>query len=238
MKYITIDRVIFVVIIICLLFLAKCQADSKKIAESQVTELQLRNQTLDSSKNSLQQVVYTQTAIETASQESIKSLTDSIFKLKKSQERKVKDVIAYYSSISHTTIQGKKIPYLDTIKMKRFSDSVEQRCADVIKFYRDSSVEIPKEVRDSSQNFVFSGTVLKDTFLINKVSFPDSTYLRFVTHKNGLFKRNTVETQIFHTNPYVSVTSSNSVIYKPPVKRNLLIKALILAGGIYLGTKL
>lgn len=238
MKYITLDRIILVAGIIFCLFLVKCEREKTLIAESVVTELQLKNQELDSIKNLQDQVIYTQTVLETSSQKSIRDLTDSMFNLKKRHSRDIKNVTAYYSSVSHTTVKDKLVPYLDTLGMKRFSDSLEAQCESVIKFYRDSTVQVPKSVYDSSKHFVFSGQILKNGFNVNKVTFPDSTYLRFAEKKGGLFKKNYTEVQVLHTNPYVTVTSSNSVIYKSPPKSRIIERVLIFAGGVLLGSKL
>lgn len=237
MKYLTLDRGIFVAIILCLLFLMKCQADKLKIAGSTITSEQLANQKLDSMNNALGQKVLTQEVLVAANQESLRKLTDSVFNLKKSQDKKIKEVIAYYSSISKTEIRERLVPYIDTIKTKKFSDSLEKVCQEVIKFYEDSSILVPQPVKDSGQHFVFKGTVKKEGLQIEQVSFPDSLYLRFV-EKGGFLKKRTVEVQVLHTNPYINVTSSNSVIYKPPAKARWLERALILAAGIFIGTKL
>ncbi len=238
MKYITLDRIILVAGIIFLLCLVKCQREKTLIAESVVTELQLKNQELDSIKNLQDQVIYTQTVLETLSQKSIKDLTDSMFNLKTKYKKDLTKVLAYYSSTSKTEVKDKQIPYLDTGKMKKFSDSIEASCREVLDYYRKKTVEVPKTVYDSSKHFVFSGQILKNGFNVNKVTFPDSTYLRFAEKKGGLFKKNYTEVQVLHTNPYVTVTSSNSVIYKSPPKSRIIERVLIFAGGVLLGSKL
>lgn len=237
-KYLTLDRIILAILLILCLGIVKCQNDKIIEAKTVITDLDLKSQKLDSIKNKYGETILIQYALVTSSQKSIRQLTDTIFNLKKAQEKQIKNVIAYYSNVTSTGIKNHTIPYLDTAKMKRFEDSVERVCASVIKYYRDSSVEVPKDVKDSSKNFVFSGTVLKDSFQIKKIEFPDSMYLRFVEKKGGMFKRQSVEVQMFHTNPNIKVLNSNSILYKPPTKLGIVEKLTIFAIGIFLGLKI
>ena len=86
--------------------------------------------------------------------------------------------------------------------MKRFTDSVEQRCA-VIKFYRDSAIQVPKTVKGLFCILCIPRNSRKDSFRINNIQFPDSQYIRVAKVKKGLFKKPVYEIQMFHTNPYV-----------------------------------
>ena len=234
-KYLTIDRVLMILTIIFLLGLNKCSSDYYQLSMS---KQQLENQKIDSIKNKYGETILTQEAIITNNKDDIANLSDSIFRLKDKHNRRIKELIAFYSTTSNTGIRDVAVPYLDKKAMKRFTDSVEQRCAEVIKFYRDSAIQVPKTVKDSSAYFVFQGTVEKDSFRINNIQFPDSQYIRVAKVKKGLFKKPVYEIQMFHTNPYVKTTGLNSVIYKPPKQNKLPLYAVLVALGLVAGKSL
>lgn len=252
-KLFTLERLLLVGLVIFLLMLNRCnnRKYQNQLAEGQtkIDSLMLANQKWDSIHNKDGQTILLQTAIVTNSQKAIRDLTDSIFNLKKRNERKIKEVIAYYKNVTHTGTDTLEIAYVDKERMKRFSDSVEAACAEVIKFYRDSAVQVPRNVKDSSAYFAFDGTVQKNSFRINKIDFPDTLNLRIVETKGGFFKKNlegkrkfylprSVEFQAFHTNPLVKTTQMNSVFFKPKARFRWLEKAILIAAGIYVGSKL
>jgi hypothetical protein len=262
-KLVTLERLILVGLVVFLFFLNRCNNRKYQNELSANTEtidsLTLANQRWDSIHDADGQTIQVQTALVVKNQEAFRKYSDSMFNLTKRQERRIKEIIAHYSSVTNTGVDTVKIPYRDTTAMKKFSDSVEKQCADVIAFYRKNALEIPqdsvtgepigKPVKDSTAEFVFDATIFKDTLRINKISFPDSLEVRFVETKGGLFRRNaqgkvkifsrrSVEVQVKHSNSKVSTSKMNSLIYKPDKKFKWLEKALLIGAGIFVGLKI
>lgn len=216
------------------------EINKKDIAISSLT---LENQSLDSIKNKLGETVTTQEVIITNDQKSVKQLTDSLFKLNRKYEKKVKEVLFYASQKTTSKIDSVKVPYSDTIAEKHFSDSLSKACAEVINYYRDSSITVPRTVKLDTAGFRFSAVVSKGSFSLNTASFTDTQYIRVVEKKRNLgqfltFKKRPIEIQVLHTSPFLTVRGQNSILYQPKKKANILLKAGEAAALIYLGTRL
>lgn len=215
-------------------------------------KLALEKQTTDSIVNRYGQTILTQEAVIVSTEgerDQLKNITDSLFNLTRSQERMIKDVVAYYKAISTTIIKNKLVPYVDTVARKKWADSVEARCSKVIEYYEANTITIPKTAVDSTKNYQAAFTARLDGIYIDSLKIPDSQYIRFVTIKGGilkkdasgkrhLFTKKTIQVQVLHTNDLIKVTGQNSAIYIPPKKARWLEKAILIGGGIFLGTKL
>jgi len=205
--------------------------------QQQITAMQLENQQLRKMVNDNGDTISVQKVIITSSQEALRSLTDSIFSLTRKQERQVKNIIAYFSEKVKVEMKEVEVPYVDTIAMKKFSDSILLNCKEVLIYMRDSTITVPRLAQDSTSLHKVIATVSKEKMTINSLSIPDSSYFRIDEIKGGLFKRN-YEIKSFHTSPYIYTTNQNSVIFKPKPKRNLLLKSLLIGFGVFVGTKL
>lgn len=201
-----------------------------------ITQLQLDNQRLDSIKNENGKTIQLQDAIITSNQESLSALTDSIFNLKSKHEKQIKQVIAYYKGVTVTNIDSVLIPYVDSAQLAH-KDSLIQGCREVMKVLLDSFIFVPRRVEAKTPQYRFAGTVLKEGFRIDSLQIPDTLQLRFVEKKSFL-KRPSYQVQFFHSNPLITNTQANSIIYKPPKKPRVLEKALLIGAGIFLGSKL
>jgi hypothetical protein len=238
----------WVVILVLTGFLIASVSTCKK-RDGEISQMQLDKQTTDSIVNQYGQTILTQEAIVTNNKQAIKDLTDSIFGLTRAQDRRIKDVIAYYKGITNTIIREVQIPYIDTSSMKEWADSVRERCSKVIEYYEANSIFVPKQAKDSTKNYSADLTAELSGITINKLEIPDSQYIRFVTIKGGLLKKDasgkrhlftkkSIQVQVLHTNPLIQVTGQNSAIYIPPKKARWLEKTLLIGGGIFLGTRL
>lgn len=232
----TINKILLAVlpIMVILLLLDRCSLIKKvDAANSQITQLQLDNQTLSTITNKQGEVITTQSTIITDSKEALGNLTDSIFDLKRKNAKHLK-TIAYYKSITHTDIDSVPVPYVDTLAMKEWEDSVRMRCNDVIAYYEANTVTVPRDAYDSTDNYTISATVRRDSLIINSISIPDTLQLRFVEKKAGLFKRPTIEVQFFHSNPLITTTQANSAIYRAK-RKPLFSKVVPILVGIGIG---
>jgi len=216
--------------------------------QSTIDSLTLANQKMATIINEKDQEVKVQTAIVVRNQETIDKYADEIFALKKKNAKNT-HTTGIVSQVTETGVDSVEIAYVDTIAFRKFSDSVNKKCAEVIAYMKESTVTIPRTVEDSTKDFIFKGEITKTGFNINKISFPDSTSVRFVTHKGGFFKRNSlgkvkfwtkksVEAQVVHSNPYVKVTNMNSVFYVPVAKQRWLERILIAAGAAFITTQI
>ncbi len=240
---------LFIVILVWLLSIQTCNKNSPyQNQQNTIDSLMLANQKKDSIINKKGQEVDIQTAIVTANKEAINKLSDSVFDLKRKNSKNTQ-TIAYLSQYIKTGIKDKIVPYKDTTGFQEFSVRLTKECDSVIKYYQANALKVPKDVEDSTKDFVFKATMGKDSFKIKEISFYDSTYIRFVTHKGGLFKRNSlgkvkfwtrksIEAQVLHTNPYVQVNKMNSVFYVPRAKQRWGERLLITAGAAFLTFKI
>jgi hypothetical protein len=235
MKKTTITKILLAILPICLvfLFIDRCNMSNKyDNSLATIDSLTLQKQELDSTINRQGRVIYTQKTIITHSEQAIAQLTDSIFDLKK-KDAKNMQTIAYYKGITNTQIDSVGIPYVDTVAMKKFSDSVTAQCTVVIDYMRDSMITVPRTAEVNNDSFSLKATVKKEELQIDKLSIPDTLQLRFVERKGGLFKGKTIEVQFFHSNPLIQTTSSNSVFYKPQQRsffRRVVVPVLVGVG--------
>lgn len=241
---ISIERILILALSVLVIFLTKCSSSlmkDKNDMDNMITQLQLDNQKLNIVVNNRDEQIAIQKSIVTSSQSAISALTDSIFDLKK-KDKKNRETIAYYRGRTTTRIDTLEISWVDTSLMKRFEDSVEAVCKDVIAFYRDSAIETPHTdsfvTNDIDLNFTLKKVNKIPSLVINRLAIADTLDLRFVEKKGGLFRKSAIEVQFKHSNPYISVDGSNSVFYKPQKKPKLLQKALLIGAGIFIGSKL
>lgn len=201
--------------------------------DDQITALQLANQKLDSQRRADGVTIFTQKVLLTESGHTIDYLTDTIFKM----DKKHSQTIAYYKGISRTRIDSVFIPFKDTAFAKKWSDSVNSRCKEVIQFLIDSTIIVPKRFLKEDRGYRFGGTITRGGLTIDSLLIPDTLQLRIVENK-GFLKRPSYTVQFFHSNPHITTTQANSVLYKPPKKPRLLEKAILVGVGILVGSKL
>ena len=229
------------VIIVALLVIAALSLNTCKLTRSynnqtsQLDSVTLANQKLEKIINQQGDTINRQEVLIVSSTKELSKLTDSIFDLKK-RDKKNRETIAYYKGISKVEVKV-DVPYLDTIAMKKFGDSLAIQCSTVIKYMRDSTITIPRTAAISNDTLSAKLTVSKQGVKIDSLSMIDTLNLRFVEHKSFL-KRPTIELQYMHSNPLFKSEKATSVFYKPKKKSNLLPKALLIAAGIFVGTRL
>lgn len=204
--------------------------------QAQITQLELNSQTLQQKINKQGETIQVQEAIITTSHKALDNLTDTIFDLRNKDNRN-RETIAYYKGITRTQIKGLEVPYLDTVAMKKFSDSILALIPkDVQEFMRDSMIQVPRTSHLSTPHLDLTATAKKQGITIDNLSLPDTLQLRFVERKGNLFRSPSVEVQYFHTNPYIINVASNSAVYKPKRKsffvRVVLPVGIGLAGGL------
>jgi len=227
-----------------LLMLRSCSENEKynKLVLSSAEEI-------DSIKNVYNQTVVLKDVEITNSKEALKKATDSLFNLKSSQDKKIKDVIAFYKSKVKIRIDSVDVPYEDTLAKKKWEDSVQLACSKVIEYYEANTISVPRTARDSTQYYKADLTANLSGISINNLELTDNQSIRWVVYKGGLLKKDIsgkrhfwlkkkIGVQVIHTNPNITVLGVQSAIYQAPKKHNLLGKAILIGIGVYLGSKL
>lgn len=193
-------------------------------AETTIALNLLEKQTLtDSLVNKNKQIVKLQDAVVFEGEKGKKALreySDSVFNLRKKDERKYKETVAYYQNYISTHLSDTvRIPFEPS-----GSDSIQKPSVndERVKEYIDNSIRVPKAFTKADPYFYINGTVSKDGVSINSMILPDTITGRFVERKNGFLKAKTIEYQVFNTNPYIKIDNSKSAIYKPEKKNTFL----------------
>lgn len=230
-----------ILIIVALLVIAALSLNTCRLSgrfenqTSTLDSLTLANQKMETIINQQGDTINKQEVIIVNSTDQLNKLTDTIFDLKR-KDRKNRETIAYYKGISKVEVKV-DVPYLDTLAIKKFGDSLTKQCSTVIQYMRDSMITVPRTAAISNDTLSAKLTVSKQGVKIDSLSMIDTLNLRFVEHKRFL-KRPTIELQYFHSNPLFKSEKVTSVFYKPKKKSNLLSKALLIAAGIFVGTRL
>lgn len=229
------------IIIVALLVIAALSLNTCRLTReyaNQTTQLDsvtLANQKMEKIINQQGDTINRQEVIIVNSTKELSRLTDSIFDLKR-KDRKNRETIAYYKGISKVEVKI-NVPYKDTLAMKKFGDSLSKQCSTVIDYMRDSMITVPRTAAISNDTLSAKLTVSKQGVKIDSLSMVDTLNLRFVEHK-AFLKRPVIELQYMHSNPLFKTEKATSVFYKPKKKSNFLPKALLIAAGIFIGTKL
>ena len=247
----TIERVVIILLGIGLLIsIGTCKYGKDRLRTQHDSEIiSLKAQYADSIKNKEGEIVAIQEAFKVSTEKSLKDYTDTIFNLKKKQERQIKDVVSYYKATTVTGIHNVMIPYKDTTGFKKFSDSVTKACADVIKYYNANAVKVPMDISDSTKDYILKGSIDLKGLKINSLELIDDEHVRVVVLKGGflkkdqqgkrhLFTKRSLQVQVLHSNQLIKVKNISSITYVAPKKHQLLWKTIILGAGIYLGSKL
>lgn len=202
-----------------LLWLQTCRLNNKiEEKDKQITQTELEKQELHTTINRKDKTIQLQNAIIVDNTQALDNLTDTIFDLKK-KDAKNRETIAYYKGVTNTELKKVLIPYLDTLAMKKFSDSLLALVPpDISAYIRDSMITVPASSRLKTPHFDIAATAKKEGIVIDSLSIPDTLQLRFVQHKRGWFRSDQIEVQYFHSNPYVQSLSANSAFYKPKKK--------------------
>jgi hypothetical protein len=217
--------------------------------DKEIEKLKIENGRIDSMRNTANQLVITQRAELLRSkeeQEQLKAYSDSVFNLTKKQERKIKDVIAFYQAKTNIKIVDKLVPYLDTTKQKEWEDSIKLACQNVIDYYEANTIGVPDTAKVEDTTIYASLIVKKNGVEIDSLSIPDVQSLRFVTLKGGflkkdqegkrhLFLKKSLQVQVMHTSPYLEHINLKSYVYQEKKKSRLLPNLLLIGAGFIIG---
>lgn len=252
-KYLSTKNITVVIIIVGLLItlfqVDSCRRRQFASQQSIIDSITLSNQQLVQTVNKKNEVISKQEVIMVTDQDALKKLTLDIFDLKKSEEKRIKQIDALIRIKSSTSITQVKIPYIDTLERKHFSDSLERACSEVIAYYDTNYIKTPKKVTiDSLQNkdFQFYGTVNQKDFTIDSLSFPNLQNISVLETKGGFFKRDIkgkirfytprkMEIMVSNSNKYVYVQGMNSLVYKPHIGGRWIERILGFGAGAAVG---
>lgn len=201
-------------------------------------------------KDSLGNIISVKDVEIVQNQESMKDLRARLFETTDKYNKKVEEVQALIGQKTEVIIKEVKVPYIDSVKMKKWADSINIKCADVIKYYEDSTVKIGARAVDSTGYYKVDATVEKKGIKMNEIKFVDSQYVAITKMKGGIFKRNTkgkfrlyvkptTRVEIKHTNPYFQNTGVDAFVFEKKTNRgygNGLLHGAV--GAVAIGTLL
>lgn len=221
--------------IIVVLLLQKQKETSQLKAKISAIELKYQNQ-IDSLTNKYGDEIKKQQAIIFEGEEGRKALqkySDSVFALKRKDDKKYKETVAYYENYIRTSLPEIVYVDLDSNDAKPDTSFLSQS----VKDYINNSISVPKSFNLDSPYFKISGTISRTNVALTKVEFTDSLYGRFITKKGGLFKPDVIEYQVMNKSPYTNIEGVKSAIYKqkkktiqkfiPPLAVGLIIGLII-----------
>jgi hypothetical protein len=222
-----IQHVILVVIVFIGILLLQRGCYQKEISklENEISISKLDNQALEKKVNEKGDTIAYQTAIIVDNEKALNDYTDSIFELKK----KVKETLAYSKEVVKVKVPPVYIPYTDSVPYPEYITDT---------FARKHMVIVPRDFEADSLHYSIAGTVQKDGVQIKSIELIDTTYGRFVEPKPKLFKRQQIEYQVMHTNPYLKTVEMSSAIYKPkkkPLLQRLGEGAILVGIGAIIG---
>lgn len=207
MKYITLDRILMVGVILLLIFWPRGSSDKGG--------LDLSLQSVDSLINKRNQLILSQIMRETENQKELKRYTDSIFAL----SSKNKEVHTYYKEVIKYKFDSIYIPY-DTLP------TLDSNCLSIF----------PLSGRDSTPYYDITIKADESGFTFDSLSIKDSLYFRVLENKR-LFRKNTYEVQALHTNPYIQVKDVNSIKFSEKKKPWWISIIIALGLGIIIGNQ-
>ena len=200
------------VFIIIVLLLQKQKETSRLL--SKISTLELTHQkNMDSITNKYGDEIKKQQAIIFEGEQGKKALqkySDSVFALKKKDDRKYKETVAYYENYIKTSLPEVVYVDLDSNELPKPDTTFLSQS---VKDYINNSISVPRNFNLDSQYFKISGTINKNNIALSKVEFTDSLYGRFVTKKGGLFKPDIIEYQVMNKSPYTNIEGVKSAIY-------------------------
>lgn len=220
------------VISILSLFLIKTNNEKNKL-KSNIAQIELVYQkNIDSITNKYGNEIKKQEAIIFEGKEGKKSLqkySDSIFALKKKDDRKYKETVAYYENYIKTSLPEVVYVDLDSNELPKPDTTFLSQS---VKDYINNSISVPRNFNLDSQYFKISGTINKTNIALSKIEFTDSLYGRFAVKKGGLFKPDIIEYQVMNKSPYTNIEGLKSAIYKQKNKTFQKIIPATIAGII------
>ena len=231
-------------LLIAIMFFRSCENDK------QLEELQVQLENANNIKDSLGNTIVVKDAKIVEDQEAMKNLRAELFQTTDKYNNKVKEVKALIAKGTKVVIHDVPVPYVDTPKMKQWEDSVLAICADVIKYYEDSTVKIGAKAKDSTAYYKIDATVQKEGIKMNEIKFIDSQYVALTEMKGGILKRNTkgkfrlyvpptTRVEIKHTNPYFQNTGVDAFLFEKKTNRGYGSGVLHGAvGGFFIGALL
>jgi hypothetical protein len=190
-------------------------------------------------KDSLGRTIYIKDVKIVENQQSIKDLRAKLFETSDKYNKKVLEVKALVASKTKVKTDTIDVPYEDTVKLKKWKDSVYKNCNNVIQFYEDSAVLVGTTAKDSTQHYKIDATVKKSGIRVNEIQFIDSQYLSITEYRGGFLMRDDygklnlylprkTKVEIKHTNPYFKNNGTSAFYQKK--------KSNCFGGGVVFGT--
>jgi outer membrane murein-binding lipoprotein Lpp len=183
-----------IVVLLIIIGLQQCSINKKdkEISDNQEW-VKYYNSTVDSLKNKLNQTVVEAQVAKVNNEKEIKKLSETVFNLKESDERHVKQVNALIRVMQNFKLDTTLVAYHDTVEVDKNDSSLVPR---------NKVIVPPRDFVKTTENYQINGTVLLEGVRINSLVIPDTSSIRIVEKKTNFFKRRETVIQTIHTNPY------------------------------------
>lgn len=178
--------------------------------------------------NLLNQIVTEQEIAKANSQKQIKQLSEEVFKLRASDEKRIKQVEALIRIVQTAGVDTLYIPYDST--------SIE----DTSLVRKDLVVVPPRSFTDSTKDYQISGNVLLHGVQLDRIAFTDTLSFRIVDKTTGFLKPRKTVVQAVHSNPYYITNSMQSITveHKTNAWNKWIKPAIAFAAGVFISSKL
>jgi len=226
---------IIVGLIIGLVTLDQCRKGQYRSQQSKLDSTTLLLQTMVIEKNKLGDEVVRQNVIITDKQGDIKQLALDNMNLKKGLAASVRKVKAYAKVKTNTSVVNIDVPYEEE-EPDYYIPPIQYDSCDT------NVIKIPKVAVLDTTDLYFKGTITKEKFRIDSLSFPDTQNIVFaetggwfkkdINGKLKIYKKPKLEVIITHTNNYIKTTGLSSSFYQPPPKPRWLERIAIAAGAV------
>lgn len=158
-------------------------------------------------QNQLGQQVAENVQLKVQSSDDLKKMTDTIFNLKKADQKKTAQVTEYARILQEIKVKDKLATWDTTAK--------RDTAGSVFKPFSDS-IAVPKGFHYDDSAFSIRGTVLISGVHIDSVSLANTVNFRTLTQKTGflgLGRKSVV--QVINTNPNVKTAGVTSIVVPP-----------------------
>ena len=120
----------------------------------------------------------------------LKDISDSILSYKNKLSKSIKEVRSLTRIKTDVKLPDTvKVPFVDSLQFRKFADSIESKCPEVIQYLKENTIGIGSKVALDSPYLKFKGHLTKSGLIIDSLNLPNTqTIVKEVT-KGGFFKR-------------------------------------------------
>jgi cell division protein FtsB len=176
----------------------------------------------------------------TASKAELKGYTDTIFNLKRSQEKLIKEVTTFAKIVQAASFHGKTATFNDS-QPNPSKDGDTAKIVYIEQPRDPDLIRVPRSFSFADSTIQYAGTVLKDSVRMDSIKITNALYFRAAVQKTGFLRLGRTNiVQAFNTNPAIVNTglTSAQVKIRPNFWNRVLKPVLFAVGAGYVGYKI